>query len=51
MLTFCLSGGPWNSHGACVYVTEHADVLQQAYTEAQGQLEVQLIHHLEPSWF
>ena len=33
---------PWNCHGARVYVIDHADVLQQAYTEAQGRLEVNL---------
>ena len=42
LLTFCLSGGPWNTHGACGFVIDHADVLQQAYTEAQGRLEVNL---------
>ena len=33
---------PWNCHGARVYVIDHADVLQQAYTETQGRLEVNL---------
>ena len=37
-----LSGGPWNGRGACGYVIQHAKVLHQTCTEAQGRLEINL---------
>ena len=33
---------PYDWHGACGYVIYYADVLQWAYTDAQGLVEVNL---------
>ena len=41
-------GRPWNCHGACGCVIWLADVLQGAYTEAQGLVEVDLSAILDP---
>ena len=46
LLTFCLSGGPWNFHGACAYVTEHL----MCYNKLILRLKVNWKSTYPPSW-